>query len=391
MRYYKLTFLPPIPTASNPNPVQSLPTALQQVLVPGIGETRKLSDGTTQGVATYILESTNPSALQVEINCMLGGSGYNPTDLGSNYVQIWGLPTEAIADIAKLNGWIIRVQAGFDKKSLPLGRKLANLTGADNVLIEGQIQFPYGNAIRPELLVVLPIARTVLNEQVQAPVGASAPLFHGKKGERLSDVVARTFSQYYPGIQPEINITDTITLYEDQLHAISSLQDFANLVNVQSKACLRSQYPSYMGVISRFVGDKFVMSDVIAPLGNAPKVIDTIDMIGVPEYVDSQNVHVSCPMRADIRAFDLIQLNTPALVRSLAASTAITALGWPRDLVGVFQVLSVHHVGNSRAPDGTGWATHMLINANPVTPSDYGQPLNSQTPQKTTPQAYGNN
>ncbi|HDV6367276.1 TPA: hypothetical protein ACK3Q6_006281 [Burkholderia cepacia] len=391
MRYYKLTFLPPIPTASNPNPVQSLPTAMQRVLVPGTGETRKLSDGTTQGVATYILESTNPSALQVEINCMLGGSGYNPTDLGSNYVKVWGLPVEAIADISKLNGWVIRVQAGFDKKSLPLGRKLANVTGSDNVIIEGQIQFPYGNAIRPEFVVFLPIARTVINDQVQAPVGASAPIFQGKKGEKLSDVVARTFSQYYPGIQPEISISDTITLYEDQMHAISSLQDFANMVNVQSKSCLRSQYPSYMGVISRFVGDKFVMSDVIAPLGTAPKLIDTIDMIGVPQYVDAQNVHVSCPLRADIRSFDLIELNTPALVLSVSASTAITSIGWPRDLVGVFQVLSVQHVGNSRAPDGTGWATHMLINANPVTPADYGMPLNSQTPQKTTPQAYGNN
>ena len=391
MRYYKLTFLPPIPTTGNPNPNQALPTTVQKVLVPGIGETRTLPDGTTQGVATYLLESTSPSALQIELNCIIGGQGNNSTDLGTNYVKIWGMPLEAIADIAELNNWIVRVQAGFDKNSLPLAKKIATRVGADNVIIEGPIVLPYGNAIRPELVVTLPISRTVYNDQVQAPTGASAPLFIGKKGEKLSDVVARTFAQYYPGIQPEINISDTVTLYEDQLHAISSLQDFADMVNVQSLACLRSQYPSYSGVLSRYVGSKFVMSDVIAPLGGAPTVLEAIDMLCVPQYVDGLYAQVSCPLRADIRCYDLIQLKSPALTNYIGAALTANALGWPRKLEGTFQVVSVQHVGNNRAPDGSGWATHYLISATPVSQSNYGQPLGSQAEQKSAPQAYGSN
>lgn len=393
MRYYKLTFLPPIPTASDPNPVQSLPQSIQQVLKPGIGEVRTLGNGMQQRVASYVLESTTASALQVELNCMIGGGALNPLDLGSNYVKIWGWPVAAIAEIAALHGWTIRVQAGFDKTSLPLGRKLANLTGSDNAIIEGMIWYPYGNSIRPEFVVTMPITRTVFNSQVQAPTGNSAPVFSGRKGERLSDVLQRTFSQYYPGIQPRIALSDNVVLYEDMHHAIQSMQDLANMSNTLSRSCLRSQYPSYPGVVSRFVGNTFVMSDVIAPFGDAAKVIDIVDMMGPPQYVDGAFVHVSMPMRADIRCFEIIELKTPiqALLPGGTAAIGTSAIGWPRELVGKFQVTSVQHVGNSRAPDGSGWATHLMISALPVTDKDYGRTTGSQGAQASAPQSFGRN
>ncbi|MGG2044781.1 hypothetical protein [Burkholderia gladioli] len=393
MRYYKFTFLPPVPTTSNPNPQQSPTKELQRVLTPGGSELVTLGNGQQQRVQTWVLESTTPSALQVELNCMLGGGALNIQDLGSNYVKIWGWPPEVIAGIASLNNWTIRVQAGFDANSLPLGKALNALPGSGNTIIEGTINFPYGNAIRPEFVVTLPIARSVVNDQVQAPTGNSAPLFLGKKGERLSDVLNRTFQVYYPGLQTQVVLTDSIVLTENLQHAISSLQDLTNMANTLSKACLRSQYPSYPGAIGRFVGNKFVLTDSIAALGQPSKLINTVDMIGPPQYIDGSSVHVSCPMRADIRCLDVIELKDPnlSLVASVNSSAGITSLGWPQTLVGKFQVLSVQHVGNNRAPDGTGWATHLMINALPIKDSDVGKPFGSQGAQAAAPQTFGNN
>lgn len=392
MRYYKLTFLPPLPTTGVPNPVQSLSPELQQVLIPSTGETRTLGDGTQQRVASYVMESTSPNALQVELNCMIGGGAMSIMDLGSSYVRVWGWPPAAIAKVGELNNWIVRVQAGFDKQSLPLGRKLANLTGADNAIIEGQILAPYGNTIRPEFVVTIPITRTCFNSQVVAPTGNSAPVFSGSKGEKLSDVLARTFSQYYPGIQPLFAISDAVVLYEDQHHAIRSIQDVAEVANTLSRACFRSQYPSYTGVLSRFVGNQFVMTDVIAPLGNTAKPIDTVDMMGPPQYVDGSLIHVSCPLRADIRCLEIVELKDPTnTVLTGGSAIGATVAGWPRELVGLFQVMSVQHVGNNRAADGTGWATHLMLSAIPVTSSDYGKPQGSQSRQASAPQTYGNN
>ncbi|WP_321948166.1 hypothetical protein, partial [Burkholderia cenocepacia] len=387
-----LTFLPPGPSVGDPNPFQTLPDSMRGVLTPGPAETRVLSDGTQQRVTSYIVESKNAAALQVEINCMLGGGALNSTDLGSNTVKIWGWPPAAVADVGSLNNWVIRVQAGFDKQSLPLGKKLAMLSGSDNAIIEGQIIRPFGNAVRPEFTVTLPIARTVVNEQVQA-IGTSAPVFSGRAGEQLSAVLARTFAQYYPSIQPQIVVSDNVVLYEDLHHAVSSIQDLADLSNNLSRACMRSQFPSYPGILSRFVGNTFVMSDVIAPRAETAKPIRTIDMIGPPQYVDNAFIHVSTPMRADIRCFDIVEITAPtgAIVSGLGAAAGPTGNGWPRNLQGKFQVMSVQHLGNNRSPDGTGWASHFLLSAKPITQADYGKPLGSQGAQAAAPQAFGTN
>lgn len=95
---------------------------------------------------------------------MFGGFGYIFIDLGLNYVKIWGLFVEVIVDIFKLNGWVICVQVGFDRNSLLFGRKFVNVIGFDNVIIEGQIQFLYGNVICFEFVVFFFIVCMVIND-----------------------------------------------------------------------------------------------------------------------------------------------------------------------------------------------------------------------------------
>ena len=86
----------------------------------------------------------------------------------------------------------------------------------------------------------------------------------------------------------------------------------------------------------------------------SPKMIQFTDLVGQPTWIAPLTIQVKVVMRGDLAVNDIIMLPPTQVVTTAAAQSGIQG---PLTFSGSFQIASLRHVGNFRAPDGAAWVT----------------------------------
>jgi len=304
------------------------------------------------GGSALTFDSTNdPNALDVEIDIFAfnyataAGGGMDV----KSFVRIYGVPLSVVSQAQNLNGQPVAIYGGM-QKGLPLATAAANQAG---LLAKGTIYPAVGNWIGTDTtldLILAPPSGTNYK-----PVNIASPW---KAGQNLADVLQAALSTAFPSATLKINISNKLTLQNDQPFVYGTLQQIAQFARSISQKILGTS--NYLGVQISQNGDTISVYDgtAAAPAG---KPIAFQDMIGQPTWLGFTS-NFKTVMRADISVSDLITM--PKAIQVVTPQAALL----PRNTVsfaGNYRVQQVRHVGRFRQPDAASWCTVFDVASNP--------------------------
>jgi hypothetical protein len=328
MRYYKVVVTDPktgmivVPNYS----IGAMPT-------PPFGRSPANSGATT--FCSELNGAPNPNALLIELDIPVIAF---MESMGNAQITIWGIGLPQIAQASSLNGFDISVYGGMSK-----GLPLAN-PNQQGLLVKGTIFQCFGNWIGTSQ--TLSFVFNPLTGDANSPLNFS---FDWKAGMLMKDAISSTLSTAFPTLKQSISISNNLVLSSDQPGIYQSLNQFSSFVFGISRAILGD---SYGGVRMTVRGDTIFVYD--GSTAASPKQIAFVDLIGQPTWTNFATVQIFCVMRADIQLGDFIKM-PPAnvVVTSGSNPQARSASAFQ----GVFQVIRVRHVGNSRQRDAGSWVT----------------------------------
>jgi len=293
----------------------------------------------------------DPGALGAELDLLDVGAHFAT---GQSWVRIWGVGLSDIAQARNLNpangggiGLPITVSGGMGK-----GLPLANPAQA-GVLIEGSIWQAFGNwqGVKQSLdLNLIPgsgRSPPLLGDQAP-PVNIS---FNWMAGTALSTALANALKTAFPNYKQKIAVSPKLVRANTETASYHSLTEFSHYLQDISTSIIKT--PGYLGVTIGLNNDTITVSDGTQSFGT-PKNILFTDLVGQPTWIGLIEIQVSVIMRGDLNVMDQIKL--PAgQVTTTAAS--LPSLRQGSVFQGTFQILRLHHVGNSRQPEGEAWIT----------------------------------
>ncbi|MFW0766688.1 hypothetical protein ACN0IV_12695 [Trabulsiella odontotermitis] len=288
------------------------------------------------------------SALHIEFDALI--TGYDVVSSGTN-LSIFGVPITMLTQATQLSGYQLTLEAGFTE-----GLPLVNPDQA-GLIIRGEIYNPYANWIGTnQSLNFIVNPSPLLNDKGQA---ASITL-DGKKGEKLSDVLQRALTAAFPDFTLEISISDRLVLAEDGVGVYTRLGQLA--------ATMRSQ-SFYMINSDEYTGVQMVMQNkTIRVFDNSAAGDDGIqilpqELIGQPTWIGPVSMTFKCPLRADLRCGDSVEMpeNLISGPTGLLSVNTERSFSMYRDSInfsGKFLITSVRHVGEFLNPDSNNaWVT----------------------------------
>lgn len=282
------------------------------------------------------LGQTIPGALNIEIDIPT----YTMAEpSGSAYVKIWGVSLDEIGQAYDLNNKNIEVYAGM-QKGLPLANPKQS-----GLILQGVISQAFGNwqGVEQSLDFVV----NVIGGSGVDPKNIS---LNWRKGQTLGDSIKASLAIAFPDYQSEINTSSNLILNQDEIGYYETITQFADYVKIVSQHILGAD--GYHGVDILVQNKKFIVYDGTKP--TSPKIINFIDLIGQPTWIEFAKINFKCVMRADLNVGDYITLpqgqatTTQASYSQFKDNTAFS---------GVFQIDTVRHVGNFRQPDASSWVT----------------------------------
>lgn len=301
----------------------------------------------------------DPGALQVELDLFAGN--FAVPQGGQNiasYVRIWGISIQDIAQASDLNMTDVAVYGGMG-----VGLPLANPAEA-GLLIQGVCQQALGNWIGTEM--TLDLFLIAGSSATGGASGAQNITINWKAGTPLAQAIQNTLTTAFPGYTVTTNISPNLVLPSDQVGVFATLPQFATWVEQISQAILSpgaligpwasegdvvdNQYP---GVQIQLNGKTFNVSD--GTTKTTPIAISYTDLIGQPTWVSPGIVQVTCVMRGDLQAGAFVTLPPTRVTTTQAAMTQSSLLRQSSIFQGTFQVKSIRHVGNYKAPDARAW------------------------------------
>lgn len=290
---------------------------------------------------------TDPGALNLVIDAYEYAFA-QPQGLCS--MQIWGVALADISQASNLDGCTVNIYAGF-QKGLPL-----NNPNQAGLIISGVIFQAFGNWIGTDMTLDLVIA----------PQGALAAQnsnvsFSWKAGTSLSAAIAATMQAGLKGVKQTVNINPNLILAHDESGYYPSLVGFAQMLKGITQDIIGGTYP---GVDVAMTPNGILVYDGSNQAN--PTTLAFQDLIGQPTWIDPGTIQFVCPMRADLHVADFVKM--PQGLLGVPGAVVTTSASQPQArqssvFNGSFGIVSVHHMGNYRQPDGTSWVT--VFNANP--------------------------
>lgn len=333
------------------------------------------ADGTMFREYTSFPSGQNdPGALDIEMDIQTA-QFHLIRNIGS-YVRIYNIPLKDVAQGTSFNGKTVSIYGGM-KPGLPLATATANQAG---MLTEGVVYNGFGNwqgTTQTLDLYLRPGTGThdspkpyVLNWPASMPLGVA---------------LKNCLQTSLPGTAVQINISANLVQAHDELHVTGTLQDMAIFVHGASQGIVNQD--SYPGVSMIFANGKVVVDDRTGTQAN-PKVINFLDLIGQPTWVDVATISVDVVMRGDIDVIDWVKL--PPTIITQSNSSLAFARQPNSSFTGVFQVTAIRHIGRFRDASSASWLTNLQIVANPTATGSTTPDANSTAPASTpTPTTSG--
>jgi hypothetical protein len=293
---------------------------------------------------TFTNNESDPNGLDIELDIPVVDYA---TPAGASYVRIWGISLDDISQSADFNPNYLNGQAGKEirisggmKQGLPLAKPEQSM-----LLASGTIQQAFGNWLGVEMTLELIFTSS---DAVVGNKGKNLTL-NWTKGMKLSDAIQTTLSNAFADYTPEVNISDSLVLANDEQGFYGTLIQFAQFIKGISQRIVGGDYK---GVRIALADKTFRVFD--GTTKKDPLTIDFTDLIGQATWQSFGTVQLTCVMRGDLRVGDFIKL-PPGQVTTTQQSYAAARQGISFN--GVFQVIGIRHVGRYRAPSGESWAT----------------------------------
>lgn len=306
-------------------------------------------DASGNPIGPFDTSKTPGRGLHIEFDAMI--TGLDVVSSGT-MLAIYGLPMDMLRQSVRLHGCQVSLIAGFQK-----GLPLANEFQQGEIII-GDIYSAYANWVGTNQSLNLIINPTIRRLENGKPLRISD---HGKKGERLGDVLTRALSKIYSRKKIICTVNKNLILPEDSpLEYGADISSLAIAVRSLSIAIMRDN--SYRGVGITLQSDTIRIYDNTSVGWETPKAIQGYELIGQPTWSEPFVITFKCPLRGDLRCGDVVEMpqgmiSGPSSVLMVNTSP-YHAL--PKDNVffsGKFQIISVRHIGAFLVADGDAWST----------------------------------
>ncbi|MCA1920976.1 hypothetical protein [Buttiauxella noackiae] len=300
-------------------------------------------------IGPFDTSKTPGRGLHIDFDALI--TGYDVVSSGT-MIAIFGLPVSMLRQSVKLAGGQVNLEAGFSE-GLPLANRFQH-----GLIFSGQIYNAYGNWIGTHQslnLIVNP--SPLLNDKGQA----LSITLDGKKGEKLSDVLRRALHAAFPNFTLEIDISDKLILAEDGVGVYPRLGQLAATMRSQSFAMINSD--SYAGVQMVMQNKIIRIFDNTVSANAGGIMILPQELIGQPTWIGPVSVSFKCPMRADLRCGDTVELpaniiSGPSSLLSVNNDRSYAVQRNTVNFTGKFLITSVRHVGQFLNPDNSNsWVT----------------------------------
>jgi hypothetical protein len=313
---------------------------------------------------------TTPGALNIQFDIPVSTFD-NP--VGNCALTIWGIPLQEISNAFNQNGKNILIKAGF-QKGLPLATVASKFSGP---IFQGQILQCFGNWQGTEMtlnFMMTPGLATKSSSNPSPPLTGdySQPFngfFYWPAGTSISSVIVDFFNNAMPGSKVYQNLSPNLVLPSPQSGVYKDLSSFSEWLRQFTKKMIGGNYTGV--TIQQNANGYFVVLDGTnipssvqiaqesGDVSNKSKnvSIDFTSFIGQPTWIDVGLIQFKCAMRSDININDTVLL--PSGYYGIASSNPFTPKNY-RDKLnqnGLFQIISVRHVGSFRQPDANSWVT----------------------------------
>lgn len=305
-------------------------------------------DDSGNAIGPFDTTDTPGRGLHIDFDALI--TGFDVVSSGT-MIAIYGLPISMLRQSVQLKGYQLNLYAGFSA-----GLPLAN-PGQAGLIISGQIYNPYANWIGTHQsmnLIVNP--SPLLTDKGQA----SSITLDGKAGEKLSDVLRRALAASFPGFTLETTISDELILAEDEKGVYPRLAQLAGTMRDLTLAMVNSE--SYLGVQMVMQNRIIRVFDNTSVNGIGIQILPQ-ELLGQPTWIGPFTASFKCPMRADLRCGDLVELpadiiSGPSSLLSVNSSSSNASVRNTVNFTGMFLITSVRHVGQYLSPDNSNsWVT----------------------------------
>ncbi len=296
----------------------------------------------------------DPGALDLEID-LATAMFHTPEKGGGGVFRLHGVGLRMIGQSANLNGQRIVLSAGMGK-GLPLATA-AYSGGQAGIIFQGQIWECWGNWQGTEQTLDF----TVYPNDLSPPTGVC---FSWLPGQSLSSAIATSLTQAFPKYnKPSINVAELqVPNGMPQYDASPSLDVFAQMLHdITLKAGQMLYGKTYPGISVTTDGKTIFVFDRTVPNFSKTKKLVFQDLIGQPTWLNATTITFQTVMRADIDIGDYITFPTGIVSPYAQLTAAAVGPNSPAQSKSVFQgtfaIIGLHHFGNFRQPDASGWNT----------------------------------
>jgi hypothetical protein len=263
------------------------------------------------------------------------------------YLQIWGCRQADMLQASNYTGYTCKIYLGFTA-GFPL-----NNPQQKGLAIVGTVYQCFGNWIGTERTIDFVVTLTGALASDNANIS-----FFWKAGTNLQQALQTTLSNAFPGTKLTFGISPNLVTPNDKAGHYQSLTAFAQALKPWSQAII--QTPGYLGVtMCMTAGGLLILDGTTNP---TPIAIQFQDFIGQPTWIGPgpNIIQFVCPMRADLLVGAVVSMPQGLLTSPNLVVTTGAAQPQARQKSGFsgnFRITSVHHVGESRNPDGKAWVT----------------------------------
>lgn len=388
MRFYRIVVIDRQGRVLVPN-VNGQPGFSHQPYDPSLSTYTSLNSG----ASAFTVGGNNPGALKIEIDV---GVTYMDGPLPNSYVRVWGIGLAEIAQAQALagngsgNGYWCYIYGGMSK-----GLPLAN-PAQSGLIASGQIFQCFGNwvgtsqtldiylqagASAPSSSDVTGVPGTTLS-----PTTNDSPaniVFQWKAGEPLLTPVINTLRTAYPQCSIVGAVHEGLVWAgATATGAYATVGQFAQYLRKASLNLIGGYAPasapgSYTGVNLTLQNNVFTLSD--GTTQTTPKQIQFTDLIGQPSWTGTATVQCACVLRADLHCGNYVTLPLAQGITSTSSNNqayvptpgtgVYSSLKNNSIFSGTFEVIGLHHVGDSRDPSAMAWTTVLNLQLASTGPS----------------------
>ncbi len=255
------------------------------------------------------------------------------TPTGGQTITVEGISLNDLQQSTNFAGLQFQLSAGM-KKGLPLANPKQS-----GIIAVGTIFQSFANWEGTEMtldFVVYPVG-LVNNLVLTWPAGTT-----------LAAALQTTLSIGFQNIPIKINIGNYVQPHDEFGH-YQSLEGLAEAVANITREAVFITFQN--GSINVF--DKTYQQPAIQ--------IDFTDFVGQPTWIAANVMQVKLVMRADLSVSSIIKM--PAKMQNMPGQVLTTGNAYPSSLSyesafkGLFQIIEMRHIGNSRSADGAQWIT----------------------------------